>query len=109
MTSSAHALISKNPCGSRNGPGPLRKRRRLAACCRWSLGARHGRAFADTHKELARVTGSFNELVAHDFVPFKALNDLPMAMTALTSFSIASIRNAHRHCRQPSTTPSFAM
>ncbi|KAB2680733.1 MULTISPECIES: beta-N-acetylhexosaminidase [Brucella/Ochrobactrum group] len=46
----------------------------------------HGRAFADTHKELARVTVPLNELVAHDFVPFKALNDLPMAMTAHVVF-----------------------
>jgi beta-N-acetylhexosaminidase len=35
----------------------------------------HGRAFSDTHKELARVSVPLSELVAHDFVPFKALND----------------------------------
>ncbi|AZH15684.1 beta-N-acetylhexosaminidase [Brucella melitensis] len=46
----------------------------------------HGRAFSDTHKELARVSVALNELVAHDFVPFKALNDLPMAMTAHVVF-----------------------
>ncbi len=46
----------------------------------------HGRAFADTHKELARVGVPLNELIAHDFVPFKALNDLPMAMTAHVIF-----------------------
>ncbi|WP_343799987.1 beta-N-acetylhexosaminidase [Paenochrobactrum glaciei] len=46
----------------------------------------HGRAFCDTHKELARVTVPLAELVAHDFVPFKALNDLPMAMTAHVVF-----------------------
>ncbi len=46
----------------------------------------HGRAFADTHKELARVGVPLNELVSHDFVPFKALNDLPMAMTAHVVF-----------------------
>lgn len=46
----------------------------------------HGRAFCDTHKELARVAVSLAELVAHDFVPFKALNDLPMAMTAHVVF-----------------------
>ncbi|PWL18013.1 beta-N-acetylhexosaminidase [Falsochrobactrum shanghaiense] len=46
----------------------------------------HGRAFSDTHKELARVGVPLDELVAHDFVPFKALNDLPMAMTAHVIF-----------------------
>lgn len=46
----------------------------------------HGRAFSDTHKELARVGAPLSELLAHDFVPFKALNDLPMAMTAHVVF-----------------------
>ncbi|MFC4626211.1 beta-N-acetylhexosaminidase [Daeguia caeni] len=46
----------------------------------------HGRAFVDTHKELARVNVPLSELVAHDFVPFMALNDLPMAMTAHVVF-----------------------
>ena len=46
----------------------------------------HGRAFADTHKELARVNAPLSELVSHDFAPFKALNDLPMAMTAHVVF-----------------------
>lgn len=42
----------------------------------------HGRAIADSHKDLPTVTASRADLNAHDFVPFKALNDLPMAMTA---------------------------
>lgn len=42
----------------------------------------HGRAFADSHHELPVVTTPLNELQATDFVPFSALNDLPMAMTA---------------------------
>ncbi|MBC2885009.1 beta-N-acetylhexosaminidase [Ochrobactrum sp. CM-21-5] len=46
----------------------------------------HGRAFSDTHKELARVNAPLSELVAHDFIPFRALNDLPMAMTAHVVF-----------------------
>ncbi|MGU3576833.1 beta-N-acetylhexosaminidase [Brucellaceae bacterium C25G] len=46
----------------------------------------HGRAFCDTHKELARVSVPLADLVAHDFVPFKELNDLPMAMTAHVVF-----------------------
>ncbi|WP_050523856.1 beta-N-acetylhexosaminidase [Pseudorhodobacter wandonensis] len=42
----------------------------------------HGRAQLDSHKALPTVTATRAELEAHDFVPFKALNDLPMAMTA---------------------------
>lgn len=53
----------------------------------------HGRAFSDTHKELARVGVPLSELVAHDFVPFKALNDLPMAMTAHVIFDSLDPKN----------------
>jgi len=42
----------------------------------------HGRAGADSHKALPRVDASLEELRARDFVPFKALSGLPMAMTA---------------------------
>lgn len=42
----------------------------------------HGRAEADSHKDLPVVKASLAELLRHDFVPFKALNDLPLAMTA---------------------------
>jgi beta-N-acetylhexosaminidase len=42
----------------------------------------HGRAFADSHHNLPVVEASLDELRAHDFPPFKALNDAPMAMTA---------------------------
>ena len=47
----------------------------------------HGRATADTHHDLPMVTASRAELAAHDFAPFKALADLPMAMTAHIIFS----------------------
>ncbi|MEJ5079670.1 MULTISPECIES: beta-N-acetylhexosaminidase [unclassified Ochrobactrum] len=53
----------------------------------------HGRAFSDTHKELARVDVPLSELVTHDFVPFKALNDLPMAMTAHVIFDSVDPKN----------------
>src|SRR5690606_21392557 len=46
----------------------------------------HGRAINDTHKDLARVGVPLNELLEHDFIPFSALNDLPMAMTAHVIF-----------------------
>lgn len=42
----------------------------------------HGRAFADSHKELPTVDAPLSELCAHDFVPFCQLDDLPAAMTA---------------------------
>jgi beta-N-acetylhexosaminidase len=41
----------------------------------------HGRARADSHHELPTIEASRDEL-KRDFAPFKALADLPMAMTA---------------------------
>ncbi|SKA10897.1 glycoside hydrolase family 3 N-terminal domain-containing protein [Consotaella salsifontis] len=42
----------------------------------------HGRGNADSHLDLPVVAASLEELEAVDFVPFKALNDLPCGMTA---------------------------
>jgi beta-N-acetylhexosaminidase len=42
----------------------------------------HGRATADSHLDLPRVSASLDQLRATDFAPFAALSDLPMAMTA---------------------------
>lgn len=42
----------------------------------------HGRAFADSHKALPVVHADFETLDAWDFMPFKALSDMPIAMTA---------------------------
>ncbi len=42
----------------------------------------HGRAFADSHEELPVVKEPLEVLRKTDFVPFKALASLPMAMTA---------------------------
>ena len=42
----------------------------------------HGRARADSHVELPRVETRRDELRRTDFVPFRALNDMPWAMTA---------------------------
>lgn len=42
----------------------------------------HGRAFSDSHHALPVVDAPLAELRAHDFVPFRALNQLPAAMTA---------------------------
>lgn len=42
----------------------------------------HGRAMADSHMELPRVATPTEELSATDFVPFRSLNQCPLAMTA---------------------------
>ncbi len=42
----------------------------------------HGRAFADSHKELPTVHADLPTLDAWDFAPFKALSDMPIGMTA---------------------------
>ena len=42
----------------------------------------HGRARADSHVSLPVVETSWEMLSAQDFKPFKALNDLPLGMTA---------------------------
>jgi len=42
----------------------------------------HGRAMADSHKELPSVDLPLSELQATDFAPFRALADMPLAMTA---------------------------
>ncbi|NVK34815.1 MAG: beta-N-acetylhexosaminidase [Rhodobacteraceae bacterium] len=42
----------------------------------------HGRAVVDSHLELPVVDTSLEELDGHDFVPFKKLKSLPLAMTA---------------------------
>lgn len=42
----------------------------------------HGRALADSHEALPVVEASRGELEARDFVPFRRLADLPVAMTA---------------------------
>lgn len=47
----------------------------------------HGRAAGDTHLDLPTVTTDLATLDASDFAAFRALNDLPMAMTAHIVFS----------------------
>lgn len=42
----------------------------------------HGRARADSHLALPVVEASWDDLVSSDFMPFGALNDCPLAMTA---------------------------
>ncbi|MBC2835593.1 glycoside hydrolase family 3 protein [Paragemmobacter straminiformis] len=47
----------------------------------------HGRSSADTHHDLPTVTVDRATLRDTDFAPFRALNDLPMAMTAHIVFA----------------------
>ena len=47
----------------------------------------HGRAKVDSHLELPVVNASREALAARDFVPFAALADAPMAMTAHVVFT----------------------
>ncbi len=42
----------------------------------------HGAAQVDSHHDLPQVGLSLDDLRARDFVPFRALNDLPFAMTS---------------------------
>lgn len=42
----------------------------------------HGRAVVDTHEALPTVDTALDDLRATDFRPFKALSDMPIAMTA---------------------------
>jgi beta-N-acetylhexosaminidase len=47
----------------------------------------HGLSYVDTHHDLPTVDVSVEELTAVDFAPFRALADLPMAMTAHLVFA----------------------
>lgn len=42
----------------------------------------HGRARADSHRRLPSVDAGLEDLESRDFAPFRALADMPMAMTA---------------------------
>ena len=60
----------------------------------------HGRAMADSHKELPRIDLPREELEKTDFMPFKGLSDMPMAMTAHILFP-------QLDPEQPATTSSL--
>ncbi len=47
----------------------------------------HGRAFADSHEALPVVEASREELECSDFLPFRSLTDMPLAMTAHVVYS----------------------
>jgi beta-N-acetylhexosaminidase len=54
----------------------------------------HGRAGADSHHALPRVTAPAEHLAEVDFAPFEALADLPMAMTAHVVYEALDARPA---------------
>lgn len=53
----------------------------------------HGRAKADSHEEMPVVDSPLEVLKKTDFAPFKALADLPMAMTAHVLYTALDKRN----------------
>ncbi len=53
----------------------------------------HGRALADSHEALPVVDAEPEELAAEDFSPFRALNDMPYAMTAHVVYSAFDDKN----------------
>jgi beta-N-acetylhexosaminidase len=62
----------------------------------------HGRATADSHLSLPVVTAPLDELEAVDFVPFRMLADMPLAMTAHVVFTAIDQRG-------PATTSRLAV
>ena len=48
----------------------------------------HGRASADSHHALPVVTADRAALAARDFAPFKALSDMPLAMSAHVVYAV---------------------
>jgi beta-N-acetylhexosaminidase len=62
----------------------------------------HGRANVDSHKALPKITAKAVQLRTSDFIPFAALSDAPMAMTAHAVFDCA---DQHR----PVTTSKKAL
>lgn len=62
----------------------------------------HGRAFADSHQALPVVHADLATLDGWDFAPFKALSDMPLAMTAHVVFDAIDPKN-------PATTSKKAI
>jgi beta-N-acetylhexosaminidase len=62
----------------------------------------HGRAQVDSHDDLPVVAAAWDELEARDFAPFKALSDMPMAMTAHVVYAAVD-------AKRPATTSKRVM
>jgi beta-N-acetylhexosaminidase len=53
----------------------------------------HGRTTVDAHHDLPTVTATREQLAAQDFAPFRAVHDLPMAMTGHLVFTAYDEQN----------------
>ena len=53
----------------------------------------HGRSKADSHLDLPVVDATYDQLAARDFVPFRVLSDMPLAMTAHVVYSAIDARH----------------
>ena len=62
----------------------------------------HGRAFADSHHQLPVVHAGLEALDEWDFAPFRALSDMPLAMTAHVVFDAVDPKH-------PATTSKKAL
>ncbi|MGU9980438.1 beta-N-acetylhexosaminidase [Phreatobacter sp. HK31-P] len=62
----------------------------------------HGRAGADSHKDLPVVDAPMEALAASDFLPFRTLTDMPLAMTAHVVYTAIDPR-------RPATTSRIVM
>ena len=62
----------------------------------------HGRAFADSHHDLPVVHAGLTTLDGWDFAPFRALSDMPLAMTAHVVFDAVDPK-------RPATTSKKAL
>ncbi|MGI9380240.1 MAG: beta-N-acetylhexosaminidase [Methyloligellaceae bacterium] len=84
----AHPIIGDRAYG--NNPGDVIRLGRLVAEAHLENGVvpimkhipGHGRALVDSHEELPDVSSSPDELENWDFVPFRAMSNLPAAMTS---------------------------
>ena len=84
----AHPIIGDRAFGWT--PAEIAMRAREAAAALLSQGVLpvikhlpgHGRALADSHEALPRVTATLSELRATDFLPFRSMRDQALGMTA---------------------------
>ncbi len=60
----------------------------------------HGRALADSHHDLPVVDAALDELDAWDFAPFRALSDMPAAMTAHVVFAAVDAKRPATQSRK---------
>jgi beta-N-acetylhexosaminidase len=60
----------------------------------------HGRAVVDSHAELPRVEATLQELDRVDFAPFRALSDMPLAMTAHVVYAAIDPRRCATQSRR---------